>query len=153
MLARTWGDIKRYFTFLSDQQDLYTDVTCVRKVGVVSPPHIPSFEVALKRTNLYNALAESNVMYEVVLLHRLTPELLSQYKVIVIPNIPWMNADQIEAIVHTGRMGGRSIPSEAAANCGNSLMCNLQLRCSRKRRMRTVAGNCWPRSGSYPGSR
>ncbi len=105
--VQTWGDIKRYFTFLSDQQDLYTDVTCVRKVGVVSPPHIPSFEVTLKRTNLYNALAESNVMYEVVLLHRLTPELLSQYKVIVIPNIPWMDADQIEAIRTYRKNGGK----------------------------------------------
>jgi hypothetical protein len=105
--VRTCGDIRRYFTFLSDQQDLYTDVTCVRKVGVVSPPHIPSFEVTLKRTNLYNALAESNVMYEVVLLHRLTPELLSRYKVIVIPNILWMDADQIEAIRTYRKNGGK----------------------------------------------
>jgi hypothetical protein len=105
--VQTWGDIRRYFTFLSDQQDLYTDVTCVREVGVVSPPHIPSFEVTLKRTNLYNALAESNVMYEVVLLHRLTPELLSRYKVIVIPNIPWMDADQIEAIRTYRKNGGK----------------------------------------------
>ena len=105
--VQTWGDIKRYFTFLSDQQDLYTDVTCVGKIGVVSPPHIPSFEVALKRTNLYNALAESNVMYEVVLLHRLTPDLLSRYKVIVIPNIPWMGADQIEAIRSYKKNGGK----------------------------------------------
>jgi hypothetical protein len=105
--VQTWGDRRRYFTFLSDQQDLYTDVTCVREVGVVSPPHIPSFEVTLKRTNLYNALAESNVMYEVVLLHRLTPELLSRYKVIVIPNIPWMDADQIEAIRTYRKNGGK----------------------------------------------
>jgi hypothetical protein len=105
--VQTWGDIRRYLTFLSDQQDLYTDVTCVRKVGVVSPPHIPSFEVTLKRTNLYNALAESNVMYEVVLLHRLAPELLSRYKVIVIPNIPWMDADQIEAIRTYRKNGGK----------------------------------------------
>ena len=105
--VQTWGDIRRYFTFLSDQQDLYTDVTCVRKVGVVSPPHIPSFEVTLKRANLYNALAESNVMYEVVLLHRLTPELLSRYKVIVIPNIAWMDADQIEAIRTYRKNGGK----------------------------------------------
>ena len=74
---------------------------------VVSPPHIPSFEVTLKRTNLYNALAESNVMYDVVLLHRLTPELLSRYKVIVIPNIPWMDADQIEAIRTYKKNGGK----------------------------------------------
>ncbi|HEX4919998.1 MAG TPA: hypothetical protein VFV92_04585, partial [Candidatus Bathyarchaeia archaeon] len=105
--VQTWGDISRYFTFLSDHQDFYADVACVSKVGVVSPPHIPSFEVTLKRTNLYNALAESNVMYEVVLLHRLTPELLSRYKVIVIPNIPWMDADQIEAIRTYRKNGGK----------------------------------------------
>lgn len=104
---QTWADISRYFTFLSEHQDLYTDVTCVRKVGVVSPPHIPSFEVTLKRTNLYNALAERNVMYEIVLLHRLTPELLSGYKVVVIPNIPWMDADQIEALRTYKKSGGK----------------------------------------------
>jgi len=104
---QTWADISRYFTFLSEHQDLYTDVTCVRKVGVVSPPHIPSFEVTLKRTNLYNALAEHNVMYEIVLLHRLTPELLSGYKVVVIPNIPWMDADQIEALRTYKKSGGK----------------------------------------------
>ena len=94
--VQTWKEISRYFTFLSDHQDLYTDVTSVSKIGVISPPHIPSFEVTLKRENLYNALAENNVMYDVVLLHRLTPELLSRYKTIIIPNIPWVDADQID---------------------------------------------------------
>ncbi|HTS58196.1 MAG TPA: hypothetical protein VMH03_11645 [Terriglobales bacterium] len=105
--VQTWGDIRRYFTFLSDHQDLYTDVASVSKIGVVSPPHIPSFEVTLKRTNVYNALAESNVMYDVVLLHRLTPELLLRYNVIVIPNIPWMDADQIAAIRTYKKNGGK----------------------------------------------
>ncbi|MGD0792432.1 MAG: hypothetical protein ABR920_11740 [Terriglobales bacterium] len=105
--VQTWGEISRYFSFLSDHQDLYTDVACVSKVGVVSPPHIPSFEVTLKRDNLYNALAESNVMYDVILLHRLTPQLLSPYKAIVIPNIPWMDADQIAAIRTYKKNGGK----------------------------------------------
>jgi hypothetical protein len=105
--VQTWADITRYFTFLADHQDLYTDVTTVSKIGVISPPHIPSFEVTLKRDNLYNALAESNVMYDVVLLHRLTPELLSHYKVIVIPNIPWMDADQIAALRTYKNSGGK----------------------------------------------
>jgi hypothetical protein len=105
--VQTWGEISRYFSFLSDHQNLYTDVACVSKVGVVSPPHIPSFEVTLKRDNLYNALAESNVMYDVVLLHRLTPELLSRYKAIVIPNIPWMDAGQIAAIRKYKKNGGK----------------------------------------------
>jgi hypothetical protein len=104
---QTWEDISRYFTFLSDHQDLYTDVACVSKIGVVSPPHIPSFEVSLKRANLYNALAEMNVMYEVVLLHRLTAELLSSYKTIVIPNIPYVDADQIAALRTYKERGGK----------------------------------------------
>ncbi len=105
--VQTWADISRYFTFLSDHQDLYTDVACISKIGVVSPPHIPSFEVSLKRDNLYNALAEMNVMYDVVLLHRLTPELLSPYKMIVIPNIPYMDAGQIAAIRAYKEKGGK----------------------------------------------
>lgn len=105
--VQTWGDIARYFTFLSDHQDLYTDVTSVSKIGVLSPPHIPSFEVSLKRDNLYNALAEMNVMYDVVLLHRLTGELLSHYKMIVIPNIPYMDAGQIAALRAYKEKGGK----------------------------------------------
>ena len=105
--VQTWVDISRYFTFLSDHQYLYTDVACISKIGVVSPPHIPSFEVSLKRDNLYNALAEMNVMYDVVLLHRLTPELLSPYKLIVIPNIPYMDADQIAALRTYKEKGGK----------------------------------------------
>jgi hypothetical protein len=105
--VQTWGDISRYFSFLSDHQDLYTDVACVSKIGVVSPPHIPSFEVSLNRDNLYNALAEMNVMYDVVLLHRLTPELLSPYKLIVIPNIPYMDANQVAALRTYKEKGGK----------------------------------------------
>lgn len=105
--VRTWEDISRYFSFLSAHQDLYTDVASVSKIGVVSPPHIPSFEVSLKRDNLYNALAEANVMYDVVLLHRLTPELLSPYKAIVIPNIPYMDAGQVAAVRAYKKEGGK----------------------------------------------
>lgn len=74
---------------------------------MLSPPHIPSFEVSLKRDNLYNALAEMNVMYDVVLLHRLTGELLSHYKMIVIPNIPYMDAGQIAALRAYKEKGGK----------------------------------------------
>ncbi len=105
--VQTWTEIARYFAFLSDHQDLYTDVATVSKIAVISPPHIPSFEVTLKRTNLYNALAESNVMYDVVLLHRLTPELLAPYQAIVIPNIPWVDADQLAAIRDYKQQGGK----------------------------------------------
>lgn len=105
--VQTWDEISRYFTFLSDHQDLYTDVAGVSKVGIISPPHIPSFEVSLKRDNLYNALAEMNVMYEVVLLHRLTPQLLAPYKVLIIPNIPYVDESQVAAIRAYKEMGGR----------------------------------------------
>ncbi|HET7209669.1 MAG TPA: hypothetical protein VFI95_24065 [Terriglobales bacterium] len=105
--VQTWSDISRYFSFLSAHQDLYTDVVCVSKIGVISPPHIPSFEVNLKRDNLYNALAENNVMYDVVLLHRLTPDLLAKYKAIVIPNIPWIDNDQLAIIRSYKQSGGK----------------------------------------------
>jgi len=96
--VQSWNDISRYFAFLAENQDLYTDVTCISKVGVVSPPHIPSFEVSLKRDNLYNALVESNVMYEVLLLHRLSPETLSRFSAVIIPNIPWVDDEQLASI-------------------------------------------------------
>lgn len=105
--VQSWDEIKRYFTFLSSQQDLYTDVASVSKIAVLSPPHIPSFEVSLKRDNLYKALAEMNVMYDVVLLHRMTPELLASYKAVVIPNIPYMDADQLSAIRAYRQSGGK----------------------------------------------
>jgi hypothetical protein len=105
--VQTWQEISRYFTFLSEHQDFYTDVVTVSKIGIISPPHIPSFEVSLKRDNLYNALAESNVMYEVVLLHRLTPELLSPYKAIVLPNIPYVDSDQLSALRRYKETGGK----------------------------------------------
>ena len=105
--VQTWAEIRRYFTFLSNQEDLYTDVASVSRIAIVSPPHIPSFEVSLKRDNLYNALAEMNVMYDVVLMHRMTPELLSAYKAIVIPNIPYIDAEQIAAIRAYRKNGGK----------------------------------------------
>ena len=105
--VQTWGEIRRYLTFLSNQEDLYTDVATVSKIAIVSPPHIPSFEVSLKRDNLYNALAEMNVMYDVVLMHRMTPDLLAPYKMILIPNIPYMDAEQVAAIRTYKTNGGK----------------------------------------------
>jgi hypothetical protein len=105
--VQTWNQISRYFAFLSEHQDLYTDVATVSKIGIISPPHIPSFEVSLKRDNLYNALAESNVMYEIVLLHRLTPELLSAFKAVLVPNIPYVEADQIASLRKYKARGGK----------------------------------------------
>jgi hypothetical protein len=107
LAAQSWSDISRYFAFLTENQDLYTDVTCISKIGVISPPHIPSFEVSLKRDNLYNALVESNVMYDVLLLHRLSSEMLSHYSAVIIPNIPWMDDDQVAAIRAYKKAGGK----------------------------------------------
>jgi len=105
--AQSWSDISRYFAFLAENQDLYTDVTCVSKVGVISPPHIPSFEVSLKRDNLYNALVERNVMYEVLLLHRLSPEMLSRFSAVIIPNIPWVADEQLAFLRAYKKNGGK----------------------------------------------
>ena len=107
LAMEVWGDICRYMTFLSDHQELYTDVSCVSKVGVVAPPHIPSFEVSLTRESLYHALVEMNIMYDVLLLHRLTPEMLAPYKAIIIPGIPWVEGKQLAAIQAYKKSGGK----------------------------------------------
>jgi hypothetical protein len=46
-------------------------------------------------------------MYEVVLLHRLTPELLSPYKAVVIPNIPYVDREQAAALRKYKEAGGK----------------------------------------------
>ncbi len=107
LAMQIWGDICRYFNFLADHQDLYTDVRTVSKLGVLSPPQIPSFEVTLKRDILYNTLAENNVMFEVVLLPRLSLELLSHYRALLIPNIPWIEDEQIEILNSFKKKGGK----------------------------------------------
>lgn len=107
LAMEVWGNISRYMTFLNDHQELYTHVSCVSKVGVVAPPHIPSFEVSLTRESLYNALVEMNIMYDVLLLHRLTPEMLAPYKAIIIPNISWVEGKQLAAIQAYRESGGK----------------------------------------------
>ena len=107
LAMEVWSHISRYMTFLNDHQDLYTSVSCVSKVGVVAPPHIPSFEVSLTRESLYNALVEMNIMYDVLLLHRLTPEMLKPYKAIIIPNIAWIEGSQLAAIQTYKKNGGK----------------------------------------------
>jgi hypothetical protein len=74
---------------------------------VVAPPHIPSFEVSLTRESLYNALVEMNIMYDVLLLHRLTPEALAPYKAIIIPDISWVEAKQLAALQAYKKSGGK----------------------------------------------
>ncbi len=102
-----WDGICQYYTFLDEHRDLYTNVSCVSKIGIIVPPHIPSFEVSLARESLYNALAEMNIMYDVLLLHRLTSEMLSHYKAVIIPNIPWVESNQLAAIKFYKKSGGK----------------------------------------------
>jgi hypothetical protein len=108
LAMEVWGQISRYMSFLADHQELYTTVSCVSKLGIVAPPHIPSFEVSLTRASLYNALVEMNIMYDVLLLHRLTPAMLAPYKAIIIPNITWMEESQLAAI-RTYKQGGGKV--------------------------------------------
>lgn len=105
-----WNDIVQYYTFLDDYQDLFTGVFTVSNIGVLAPPLVPSFEVSLKRDNLYNTLAEMNVMYEVILLHRLDNiEMLNKYKTLILPNITWVAKNVIELIKQFKKNGGKII--------------------------------------------
>jgi len=107
-LAMTaWGDICRYNTFLADNEDLYTDVRTLSNIGLVAPAVIPSFEMSLQRAPLYNALAELNFMYDVVLLSRLNDNSLAGYKAIVIPDVPWTDENQLRVIERYRKAGGQ----------------------------------------------
>jgi hypothetical protein len=107
LAVQTWKEICAYFSFKADHQDLLTDVSTVSKTGVLAPPLVPSFEVTLRRESLYKALAEMSVMYDVLLLHHITPELLSHYKAIIVTDIPWMDAAQYAAIEAYKKAGGK----------------------------------------------
>lgn len=102
-----WNDICRYFNFLADHEDLYTDVRNVSNIGLVAPPVIPSAEVSLRRASLYDALVEMNFMYDVVLLSRLNEGSLAGYKAIVIPDMPWMDQNQLRVIQRYKQSGGQ----------------------------------------------
>jgi len=105
-----WNSITQYYRFLDDNQDLFTEVFTVSNIGVVAPPLVPSFEVSLKRDNLYNTLAEMNVMYEVILLHNLKNiATLNNYQTLIFPNIPWVNRDVIQLIQQFQKNGGKIV--------------------------------------------
>ena len=107
MAVQTWKDICAYFGFKADNQALLTDVSTVSKTGVLATPLVPSFEVALRRESLYKALAEMSVMYDVLLLHHVTPELLSRYKAIIVTDIPWLDSNQWSALEAFKQGGGK----------------------------------------------
>jgi len=102
-----WEGICRYNKFIDENEDCYTDVRTVTKVGVVAPPVIPSFEVALTRIPLFDAMAELNIMYDILLLSRLSTDLLEKYKAIVIPDIPYVTAEQLNLIKEYKKNGGK----------------------------------------------
>ncbi len=107
LAVQSWKEICAYFGFRHDHRDFYTDVSTVSKIGVIAPPLIPSFEVSLRRESLYKALAEMNVMYDVLLLHRVSPDMLARYKTVVIADIPWMEPSQAAAIEKFKTAGGK----------------------------------------------
>ena len=102
-----WKDICQYNKFLDKNEEFYTNVSIVSKVGLLAPPLIPSFEVSLKRVPLYNALAEMNLMYDVLLLPRIDMDMLKRYKAIVIPDIPWVDKPQLKVIEDYKKGGGK----------------------------------------------
>jgi hypothetical protein len=73
----------------------------------LAPPQIPSFEVSLRRVPLYNALAELNVMYDVLLLPRINIDILKRYRAILIADIPWISESQLKVIKEYVKNGGK----------------------------------------------
>jgi hypothetical protein len=52
-------------------------------------------------------LAEMNVMYDVLLLPRISEEMLSKYKVVIIPDIPWITNEQLTVLQNYVKNGGK----------------------------------------------
>lgn len=102
-----WNDICLYNTFFATQEQFYTDVMSIGRIGVLAPPVIPSFEASVKRIQLYNALIEMNIMFELLLLPKLTPALLARYDVIIVPDIPWLKEEQLAAVRAYKERGGK----------------------------------------------
>jgi len=104
---KVWDDICQYNKFFDEHEELFTDVTTVSKIGLLALPVIPSFEVSVKRVQLYHALAEMNVMYDVLLLPRITEKMLSKYEAIIIPDIPWIADKELDVIRKHIAAGGK----------------------------------------------
>jgi hypothetical protein len=102
-----WNGIVNYYRFLDKYEDYYTEVRTVSKVGLLAPPVIPSFEVALTRVPLFNAMAELNIMYDVLLLPRIESDVLAKYPAIVIPDIPYVDDKQLKVLQAYKNNGGK----------------------------------------------
>lgn len=104
---KTWKDICQYNGFLSENEDIYTDVETISRIGLLAPPLIPSFEVSLERDPIYKALVEMNIMYDVLLLPRITSNILAKYEAIIIPDIPWIDKNQLNIVKDYKNIGGK----------------------------------------------
>ena len=104
---KVWKDICEYNGFFAKEEELFTDVSTVSKIGVVVPPLIPSFETSVRRVPLYNALVEMNIMYDVLLLPRITPSMLANYEVIIVPDLPLVGEDQLKTLMSYKESGGK----------------------------------------------
>ena len=102
-----WNDICVYNSFFAEYEDLYTSVETVSEVGLLAPPLVPSFFVVLDREPIYDALGEMNIMYDVLLLPRLTSEKLAKYKTVVIPDLPWVTDEQLALLKQFVSDGGK----------------------------------------------
>jgi hypothetical protein len=104
---KAWNDICVYNGFFSEHEELFTDISTVSKIGLLAPPLIPSFEASVRRVQLYNALVEMNIMYDVLLLPRITKQMLANYELLIVPDIPWIEEDQLKAIIDYKENGGK----------------------------------------------
>jgi len=104
---KTWKDICQYNGFLSENEDIYIDVETISRIGLLAPPLIPSFEVSLERDPIYKALVEMNIMYDVLLLPRITSNILAKYEAIIIPDIPWIDKNQLNVVKDYKNIGGK----------------------------------------------
>ena len=104
---KAWDDICSYNRFFDEMESFYTDVRTIARIGVIAPPVIPSFEASVKRIQLYNALLEMNIMYDILLLPQISPDMLARYDLILIPDLPWADVSQMSAIRAYKERGGK----------------------------------------------
>ena len=105
LASAIWSGVGRYNKFLEENEEYYTDLTTVNKIGIVSPPYWRW------ESEFFASLSEMNVLYDVLLLPKINnnelEKYLAKYKVIVIPNIPWLDEEQYQVIANYKKQGGK----------------------------------------------
>ena len=76
-------------------------------IAVLAPPVIPNFEANLQRKQLYDAIIEMNIMFDVMLMQKLNTAMLSGYDVIIVPDIPWLEENQLASLRAYKETGGK----------------------------------------------